>query len=136
MSVTHFTARDATYFRYQSKEIFLGDVLDESAGGSMSAGYYINPRKGESNEWIVEYDEVMIVTRGALTIRFEGGSTTARPGEIIFIPKGTKIAYEAGEDDTQAVYVSHPHWLEAQQGSENAHYLERVKPAPEFSPPG
>lgn len=136
MSVTHFTAKDAKYSRYQDKEIFLGDVLDESQSASMSAGYYINPNKGESNEWIVAYDEVLVVTRGALTIRFDGGSKTARQGEVIFITKGTKIAYEAGEDDTQAVYISYPHWLKAQQESEHADHLERVKPAPEFSPQG
>lgn len=134
MSVTHFTAKDAPYFQYQDMEVFLGDVLDDSKSATMSAGYYINLKKGVNNEWIVAYDEVLVVTRGALTVRFDGGSKTARQGEIIFITKGTKVAYEAGEDDTQAVYVSYPHWLKAQQESENAHYLERVKPAPEFIP--
>jgi ethanolamine utilization protein EutQ len=136
MSVTHLTAKDATYSRYQDKEVFLGDVLDDSKSAGMSVGYYFNLNKGENNEWIVTYDEVLVVTRGALTIRYDGGSKTARQGEIIFITKGTKIAYEAGEDDTQAVYVSYPHWLKAQQGSEHAHYLQRVKSAPEFSPEG
>lgn len=134
MSVIHFTPKDATYFRYQDQEIFLGDVLDDAKSVNMSAGYYINPKKGENNEWIVAYDEVLVVTRGALTIRFEGGSKTAQQGEIIFITKGTKVAYEAGADDTEAVYISCPHWLKAQQESPHAHYLERVKPAPEFSP--
>lgn len=120
--------------RYQDKEVFLGDVIDNSNSTNMSAGYYINLNKGENNEWIVAYDEVLVVTRGALTIRFEGGSKTAQQGEIILINKGTKVAYEAGEDNTQAVYVSYPYWLKAQQDSEHAHYLERVKPAPEFSP--
>lgn len=136
MSVTHFTAKDASYVRYQDKEVFLGDVLDDSQSTTMSAGYYINLNKGVNNEWIVGYDEVLVVTRGALTIRFDGGSKTARQGEIIFLTKGTKVFYEAGEDDTQAVYVSYPYWLKAQQESEHAHYLERVKPAPEFSPQG
>lgn len=136
MSVTHLTAKDATYFRYQDKDIFLGDVLDEPESKHMSAGYYFNPKKGENNEWVVTYDEVLVVTRGALTIRFDGGSKTARQGEIIFLTQGTKVAYEAGEDDTQVVYVCAPHWLKAQQQSAHAHYLERVKPAPEFSPQG
>lgn len=134
MSVTHFTPKDAPYFQYQDKEVFLGDVLDDSKSATMSAGYYINLKKGVNNESIVTYDEVLVVTRGVLTVRFDGGSKTARQGEIIFITKGTKVAYEAGEDDTQAVYVSYPHWLKAQQESEHAHYLERVKPAPEFTP--
>ncbi|MGO3128251.1 MAG: hypothetical protein ACTIJY_09280 [Luteimonas sp.] len=136
MSVIHLTAKDASYFRYQDKEVFLGDVLDESQSTTMSAGYLISLNKGESNEWILAYDEVLVVTRGALTIRFDGGSKTAQPGEIIYIAKGTKVAYEAGEDDTQAVYVTPPKWVQAQQESDHAHYLERVNPAPDFSPQG
>lgn len=129
MSVTHLTAEDATFFQYEDKEIFLGDVLDEANSESMSVGYYRNLKKGERNDWIVTYDEVLIVVRGALTIRFDGGSKTARQGEIIFLTKGTAIAYEAGEDDTEAVYVTFPHWLKAQQNSMHADLLDRLHPA-------
>ncbi|TIL92263.1 MAG: hypothetical protein E5Y73_15710 [Mesorhizobium sp.] len=66
MTITHYTSKDAKFFQYLDKEIFVGDVLDPSNSGHMSAGYYRNKKKGEKNEWIVTYDEVLVVTRAPL----------------------------------------------------------------------
>jgi ethanolamine utilization protein EutQ len=128
MTVRHFTSKDAKFFQYRDKEIFVGDVLDPSNSENMSVGYYRNKNKGEKNEWVVTYDEALIVVKGALTIRYAEGVKTARAGEIIFLTKGTAIAYEAGENDTEVVYVSYPHWLDAQQKSEHAHLLDSYHP--------
>ncbi|MGH8727610.1 MAG: hypothetical protein ACREV9_05535 [Burkholderiales bacterium] len=124
MSVKHFTSNDAKFYQYLDREIFVGDVLDSSNSNTMSVGFYRNKKKGEKNEWVVTYDEALIVTKGALTIRFDEGAKTAKVGEVIFLTKGTKIAYEAGEDDTEVVYVSYPHWMDAQQKSKHAHLLD------------
>jgi ethanolamine utilization protein EutQ len=128
MTVTHYTSEDAKFFQYLDKEIFVGDVLDPSNSGHMSAGYYRNKRKGQKNEWVVTYDEVLVVIRGALTIRTSDGVKTGKAGEIIFLTKGTALAYEAGEDDTEVVYVSYPHWMDAQEHSEHAHLLDSYRP--------
>jgi len=129
MTVRHFTRGDAKFFQYKDRDIFVGDVVDASGSDSMSVGYYLNRNKGEKNEWVVTYDEALIVLRGALTIRTAEGTKTAKAGEILFLTKGTALAYEAAEDDTEVVYVSHPHWLEAQARSEHAHLLDDYKPA-------
>ncbi|HEU4693871.1 MAG TPA: hypothetical protein VFS23_36150 [Vicinamibacterales bacterium] len=128
MSVKHLTSKDARFFQYLDKTIFVGDVLDGSNSPSMSVGYYVNRKKGERNEWVVTYDEALIVTKGALTIRHGNDATTAKAGEIIFLTKGTPVAYEAGEDDTEVVYVSYPHWLETHKESEHAHLLASYHP--------
>ena len=128
MSVIHFTSEDAKFFQYLDREIFVGDVLDSSNSAAMSVGFYRNKKKGEKNEWIVTYDEALIVTKGALTIRSADGATTAKAGEVIFLTKGTEIAYEAGEDDTEVVYVSYPHWMDAQQNSKHAHLPDSYHP--------
>jgi ethanolamine utilization protein EutQ len=128
MTVRHFTSKDAKYYQYLDREIFVGDVLDSSNSGTMSVGFYRNKRKGEKNEWVVTYDEALVVTKGALTIRFAEGAKTAKAGEVIFLTKGTEIAYEAAEDDTEVVYVSYPHWMDAQQKSEHAHLLDSYHP--------
>ena len=81
-------------------------------------------KKGEKNEWIVTYDEALIVTKGALTVRSVDGDKTAKAGEVLFLTKGSKIAYESAEDDTEVVYVTYPHWMNAQMQSKHAHLLE------------
>lgn len=128
MSVRHFTSKDAKFHQYADREIFVGDVLDSSNSDSMSVGYYRNKTKGERNEWVVTYDEALIVTKGALTVRSKDGTKTAKAGEIIFLTKGTEIAYEAAEDDTEVVYVTYPHWMETHTQSKHAHLLDSYHP--------
>ena len=128
MSVRHFTSNDAKFYRYADRDIFVGDVLDSANSDTMSVGFYRNKRKGERNEWVVTYDEALIVTKGALTVRAADEVKTARAGEVIFLTKGTKIAYEAAEDDTEVVYVTYPHWMDAHTKSEHAHLLDAYHP--------
>ena len=128
MPIRHFTSSDAKYYRYRDRDILVGDVLDASGSDSMSVGYYRNARKGESNAWVVTYDEVLVVVRGALTIRSDQGARTAKAGEVLFLTKGSAITYEAAEDDTEVVYVTYPHWLETHAKSEHAHLLDEYTP--------
>jgi ethanolamine utilization protein EutQ len=128
MTVRHFTSDDAKFYRYADREIFVGDVLDSSNSGSMSVGFYRNLKKGEKNEWIVTYDEVLVVTKGALTVRSASGAITASAGEVIFLTKGTALAYEAAADDTEVVYVTYPHWMDAQMKSRHAGLLDAYRP--------
>lgn len=128
MSVRHFTSKDAKFYRYLDREIFVGDVLDSSNSDSMSVGFYRNSNKGERNDWVVTYDEALIVTRGALSIRSGNQVTTARAGEVIFLTKDTQVAYESAEDDTEVVYVTYPHWMDVHARSKHADLLDAYHP--------
>ena len=128
MTVRHFTSNDAKFYQFSDRQIFVGDVLDSSNSDTMSVGFYRNKKKGEKNEWVVTYDEALIVTRGALTVRSADGAKTAKAGEVIFLTRGTGIAYEAAEDDTEVVYVTYPHWMDAQTRSRHAHLLGSYHP--------
>jgi ethanolamine utilization protein EutQ len=128
MTVRHFTSDEAKFYQYADRQIFVGDVLDSSNSDTMSVGFYRNKRKGDRNEWVVTYDEALIVTKGALTVRSVDGGKTARVGEVIFLTKGTPITYEAGEDDTEVVYVTYPHWMDVHRSSEHASLLDAYHP--------
>ncbi|HEX6995493.1 MAG TPA: cupin [Gammaproteobacteria bacterium] len=128
MSVRHFTSKDAKLYQYADRPIFVGDVLDSSNSETMSVGFYRNGRKGEKNEWIVSYDEALVVTKGVLVVRSDGNATVARPGEVIFLTKGTAVTYEAGEDDTEVVYVTYPHWIDAHMKSEHVDLMNDYHP--------
>ena len=128
MSVRHFTTKDAKFYQYTDRQIFVGDVLDASNSETMSVGFYKNKKKCESNQWIVTYDEALIVTKGTLVVRSAGAVATARAGEIIFLTKGTEVTYESAQDDTEVVYVTYPHWMNAHAASEHAHLLDANHP--------
>jgi ethanolamine utilization protein EutQ len=113
-----YTASDvADWYRRGDREIFLGDVLDPSNSESMTVGF-ARYAPGESNEWVVTYDEALIVTAGAFTVASKDGRrTTARAGEVIFLRKGTPLVYSAEDEGAELVYVTYPHWslTEAEQ---------------------
>jgi ethanolamine utilization protein EutQ len=131
-----FTADDvATWYRAGDRRIFLGDVLDPGNSQSMSVGF-ARYAPGESNEWVVTYDEALIVTRGAYTVTSaEGAETTARAGEVIFLGKGTRVVYSAKEEGADVVYVTYPHWVQAQEASEHAALLDTFQPSAERPEP-
>jgi ethanolamine utilization protein EutQ len=108
-----FRAEDVdTWYRAGDRKIFLGDVLDPKNSDAMTVGF-ARYAPGESNEWVVTYDETLIVTRGAFTVAAEDGrETTARAGEIIFLRAGTPLVYSAKDEGAELVYVTYPHWAE------------------------
>jgi ethanolamine utilization protein EutQ len=114
-----FTADDVdTWYRRGERRIFLGDVLDPSNSEAVSIGF-ARYAPGESNEWVVTYDEALIVTRGAFTVTSaDGVETTARPGEVIFLDAGTPVVYSTKDEGAELVYVTYPHWSTAQGAPE------------------
>jgi ethanolamine utilization protein EutQ (cupin superfamily) len=102
-------------------------VLDAKNSDAMSVGF-ARYAPGQANEWVVTYDEALIVTKGTYTVTAEDGTkTTAKVGEFIFLTKGTKLVYSA-EEETEVVYVTYPHWMDAQRKSEHAHLLDIYHP--------
>lgn len=128
MQVQRYGSDDVTtWWQRGDQRLFLGDVLDHTSGTAMSVGF-ARYGKGESNPWTVSYDEVLIVTRGAFTVRTAAGTASARAGEIIYLPAGTELVYQADEE-TELVYVAHPHWFEATQRSPYADRLGEFQEA-------
>lgn len=128
MSVRHFKIDDVKeWVQHTGRQIFLADVLDSSNSENMSV-WFGRYGAGESNEWIVTYDEVIFVIEGRFTVRGEDGAKTAGPGELIFLTKGTKVTYLA-EVPTLVAGATYPHWQDAQRRSSHAHMLDDFHPA-------
>lgn len=128
MSAIHFSdAKVHQWYQSDGQRIFLGDVLDGSNSRTMGAGF-ARYDKGASNKWIVAYDEVLVVAKGAFSVETAEGVVSARAGEIIFLTKGTALTYRADED-TELVYVSYPHWAEAQANSPYANLMQTFSPS-------
>jgi ethanolamine utilization protein EutQ len=127
-----FTAINVdTWYRSGERRIYLSDVLDPTNSEAMSVGF-ARYAPGESNAWVVTYDEALIVTNGALMVTSaDGVETTARAGEVIFLRKGARVVYSAKEEGAEVVYVTYPHWMQAQAASEHAALLDTFQPTEE-----
>lgn len=115
---------DQRWYQAHEREIFLRDAVDATTSDTMSVGF-ARYAAGESNEWVVTYDEALIVTKGALTVSSATGHrTTATTGKVIYLSSGTKVIYSAEDTGAEVVYVTYPHWIGAMQASPHAALLD------------
>ena len=88
----------------------LKDVVTGADGSSMAAGY-MALEKGEF-PWTLTYDEVDIILEGELVITRGNVSAHGKPGDVIFIPKGSNITFGT-PSRVRFVYVAFPaNWNE------------------------
>lgn len=86
-------------------DIRLLDVV-KGEHGSPIAGGLMSFREG-SFPWTLEYDEIDYVIEGELHIGTEQGTVIGRPGDVLYIPKGTSITFGTPEW-TKFFYVTFP----------------------------
>jgi ethanolamine utilization protein EutQ len=67
-------------------------------------------------EWTVTYDEVLFIHDGRITIRFGDRSFDCVPGDIVWLPNGTTLIYDAPERCTY-FYALYPVDWAARQGT-------------------
>jgi ethanolamine utilization protein EutQ len=83
----------------------LRDVVTSGDGAPMAAGY-MELDRGEF-PWTLTYDEVDIVLDGELVITRGGEQVRGGPGDVIFIPKGSRITFGT-PSHVRFVYVAYP----------------------------
>lgn len=110
------------WFQRLDQQIFLADVRNQDDGAQMSVGFG-RYAKGESNPWTLNYDEVLVITKGRFTVKDPDGPVSAGVGELLYLSAGTEVEYIADED-TEMVYVTYPHWYAATAQSPQAGLLE------------
>ena len=78
---------DLRWYRRGDQHLRLADAVDGSAGAAMTVGF-ARYAAGESNDWVMSYDEALVVTRGSFAVdsggdadrrRAPARSSTSRP---------------------------------------------------------
>lgn len=85
----------------------LADVVneDETPGVELGAVGFARAAKGASSAFEFAYDEVLVVTKGACTVRSQDAVLTARVGEVLYLPAAIPGTFSADED-VELVYVA------------------------------
>lgn len=81
------------------------DVVTADDGSPVAAGY-MSITKGEF-PWTLTYDEVQVVLEGELHLGGEAGGKIGRPGDVLFVPKGSSITFGT-PSWAKFVYVTFP----------------------------
>lgn len=88
-----------------SHSVYTHDVLSLEKSPRLGAG--IMEMAKTTFPWELNYDEIDYVIKGSLTIYYGETAVTAGEGELIFIPKGSKILFSA-PDFARFLYVTYP----------------------------
>ena len=112
--IKHVAANTVSFGRFEgagaANQVGLTDVVGAEDGSPMAVGYM-----AWSNcffPWTLNYDEVDVVLEGELHIRSEGQTVVGKPGDVIFIPKGSVIEFGT-PSCTRFLYVTYPaNWQE------------------------
>ncbi|MBS0366342.1 MAG: ethanolamine utilization protein EutQ [Proteobacteria bacterium] len=83
----------------------LGRLIGTADSSSMGVGY-LAVGEGDSIAWTVLYDEVLIVVSGTFRLRRRATVFEAIPGDVLWVPRGTTLAYEGL--DAKVAYVLYP----------------------------
>lgn len=75
---------------------------DES---SMSAGFLTIDKS--KFDWELTYEEIDYVIEGTLTITIDGKTLTAYPGDVLYVPSGSKVTW-GSPDKAKLFYVTYP----------------------------
>lgn len=93
-----------------SMNISIADVITAQDNSSMAAGFL--SWENAFFPWTLNYDEVQVVLEGELHITSNGETVIGRPGDVIFVPKGTAIEF-GSPTKVRFVYIAWPaNWQE------------------------
>ncbi|WP_022941750.1 ethanolamine utilization acetate kinase EutQ [Psychromonas hadalis] len=87
------------------KNIGLTDVIGPEDKSNMGVGYM-----GWENAffpWTLTYDEINVVLEGELHVKTASGTSIAKPGDIIFIPKGSTVEFGT-PTHVRYIYITYP----------------------------
>ena len=89
----------------RTHKVYTHDVLSLTESPRLGAG--IMEMQTSTFLWELNYDEVDYVIKGSLTVYYGETAVTAKEGEMIFIPKGSKIMFSA-PSFARFLYVTYP----------------------------
>lgn len=81
------------------------DVVTSQDGSPMAAGYM--SLTAGTFPWTLTYDEVQVVLEGELHIGTSSGTRVGRPGDILYVPKGSAITFGT-PSWAKFIYVTFP----------------------------
>lgn len=92
-------------------EVYTKDLFSLEESPRLGCGVMV--MKETTFDWTLNYDEIDYVIEGHLDILIDGRTISADPGELILIPKGSKIKFSV-PDYARFIYVTYPADWESQ----------------------
>lgn len=85
-------------------KVFYQELISKDES-SMSAGFLTIEKS--SFEWELSYEEIDYVIEGTVTVSINGKTYTAYPGDVLFVPSGSKVVW-GSPDKAKIFYTTYP----------------------------
>lgn len=85
--------------------VYTHDLFSLAESPRLGAG--VMEMRSTTFDWTLQYDEIDYVIEGSLSVICGGKTVTAGPGQLILIPKGSKIQFSV-PDHARFLYVTYP----------------------------
>lgn len=85
-------------------KVFYQELISKD-DSKMSAGFLTIEKS--SFEWELCYEELDYVVEGTLTVTINGKTFTAYPGDVLFVPSGSKVIW-GSPDKAKIFYATYP----------------------------
>jgi ethanolamine utilization protein EutQ len=107
--IKHVAASTVRFERFagagEGNQVRIADVITSADQSPMAAGYMSWSKC--FFPWTLDYDEIDVVLEGELHIRSTGGTVVGKPGDVIFIPRGSAIEFGT-PSAVRFLYVTYP----------------------------
>lgn len=88
------------------RNVTLTDVVTGKDHSPMTAGF-MGWSRTDSFPWTLDYDEVDYVLEGVLHLGIDGRVLEGKPGDVLYIPKGSKVVFGT-PNRVRLFYVTYP----------------------------
>jgi ethanolamine utilization protein EutQ (cupin superfamily) len=88
------------------RHVGLADVVTAKDRSPMTAGF-MAWTQADSFPWTLTYDEIDYVLEGTLHLMVDGRVLEGRPGDVLYIPKGSRIVFGT-PSRVRLFYVTYP----------------------------
>ncbi|QEK11473.1 DUF861 domain-containing protein [Crassaminicella thermophila] len=85
-------------------KVFYQELISKEES-DMSAGFFTIDHS--KFDWELTYQEIDYVIEGTLTVTIDGKTLTAYPGDVLYIPAGSKVTWDSS-DKAKMFYVTYP----------------------------
>jgi ethanolamine utilization protein EutQ len=89
-----------------NRKVAVADLVTGRDGSPMTAGM-MSWSRDDSFPWTLDYDEVDLVLEGVLHVTVDGRVLEAKPGDVVYLPKGSSIIFGTPWR-TKVFYVTYP----------------------------
>ncbi len=116
LKARHFKHRELPFIaaRTACGDTRIARVINAETSRHIGAGLEVLDKV--SIQWTVTYDEVLFIHEGRLAIETGGERFDCGPGDIVWLPDGTTLTYDASTGRCAYFYALYPVDWAARQG--------------------